>query len=202
MSSSNTDRPDDLRIALALVWQAIRQNGADVPDATVEVGAKRTPAEGRYDPARRVVSVPREAVSEGAAAVLGVLLHQAAHAVAKERQLDNTTRESRYHSMVFATLAQELGLDVQQHERLGFSETSPTPKTRAKYETVVARLSAAIEHADNERQAEMPSAARPKRLTIACGCTPPRKALMSPSVLEAGPVLCGVCRKPFAAVDG
>ncbi|KDQ65748.1 hypothetical protein DT87_00385 [Streptomyces sp. NTK 937] len=37
----------------------------------------------------------------------------------------------------------------------------------------------------------------PARLTLQCQCKPVRKMQMSPTVVDRGPVLCGVCGQPF-----
>ena len=45
--------------------------------------------------------------------VLGVLLHEAAHALAAARGIKDTSRQGRYHNTQYKTLAEELGITVQ-----------------------------------------------------------------------------------------
>ncbi|MER5649673.1 hypothetical protein [Streptosporangium sp. NPDC002524] len=40
-----------------------------------------------------------------------------------------------------------------------------------------------------------------QRYGVECGCIPPRKLQLTPKVIDDGPVLCGVCEKPFAVCE-
>ena len=54
-----------------------------------------------------------EGLRRGARAVLGTLLHEAAHGVATTRGIKDTSRQGRYHNRRFAELAAELGITVE-----------------------------------------------------------------------------------------
>jgi hypothetical protein len=47
--------------------------------------------------------------------VLGILLPEAAHAIADRRGIKDTSRQGRYHNARFRTLADEVGLEVRGH---------------------------------------------------------------------------------------
>src|SRR4029450_11791859 len=53
--------------------------------------------------------------------VLGPLLHEAAHGLAYARKVSDTSRQGRYHNRRYATLAQELGLEVAHVQPIGWS---------------------------------------------------------------------------------
>ena len=69
-----------------------------------------------------------EALRRTPADVLGILLHEAAHALADARGITDTSRQGRYHNKKYALLAAELGLDVAETAgSAGPSPPSPTP---------------------------------------------------------------------------
>jgi hypothetical protein len=69
------------------------------------------------------VLVSGEGLQRGPVAVLGTLLHEAAHGLACARCIQDTSRQGRYHNRRYATLARELGLDVAHMQPIGWSAT-------------------------------------------------------------------------------
>jgi hypothetical protein len=126
-ASDHTTSPDGtaslLVAALERTWQAIRQHHSDVPEAVLVVASgadgKRLNL-GHFAPHRWQVNgrdrhevlVGGEGLQRGPTDVLGTLLHEAAHGLAQARGVQDTSRQGRYHNRRYATLAQELGLDV------------------------------------------------------------------------------------------
>jgi hypothetical protein len=65
--------------------------------------------------------------------VLGLLLHEGAHAVARERGVKDVSRQGRYHNRQFKAIAEELGLDVAQDPPFGWTSTTVPATTAARY---------------------------------------------------------------------
>ena len=116
--------------ALERAWAAIQDRHPDVPDVVIVTGAgsnqKGTPEgyrlRGHHWPERWVLEgrdgqrtpelfVAGELLSAGGRAVLEVMLHEAAHALAARRGIKDTSAAgNRYHNKRFVALAAELGL--------------------------------------------------------------------------------------------
>jgi hypothetical protein len=133
--------------ALEHAWTAIRRHHPDVPQVVIVVASGSDPrsrrlnlghfAAGRWQltdqPSDRAeVLVSGEGLQRGPIDVLGTLLHEAAHGLAYARKIGDTSRQGRYHNRRYATLAQELGLDVGHVQPIGWSATSvPDPTATA-----------------------------------------------------------------------
>ena len=117
--------------ALEHAWITIRRHQPDFPQAVIVVASGSDPrsrrlnlgyfAAGRWQltdqptdqPSDRPkVLVSGEGLQRGPVDVLGTLLHEAAHGLAHARKISDTSRQGRYHNRRYATLAQELGLEV------------------------------------------------------------------------------------------
>ncbi len=85
-----------------------------------------------------------EGLRRGARAVLGTLLHEAAHGVASTRGIKDTSRQGRYHNKKFAELAAELGIVVEPDGARGWSATTLPDDTAAVYVAELAQLAEAI----------------------------------------------------------
>lgn len=88
-----------------------------------------------------------ELLAMGAVRTMRTLLHEAAHAVAFVRGVDDTSRQGRYHNRKFVAIANELGLDYlhdQPHGTIGFSDVDFTPEGRRQWVDVIADLHQAI----------------------------------------------------------
>jgi hypothetical protein len=198
--------------ALEQAWADIRTRHSDVPAAVIVLGAGsvgapsgglklghfaamrwRTDAEGADVLAE--VFVGGEGLIRGSADVLGTLLHEAAHAVAHVRGIKDTSRQGRWHNARFKALAEELGVEVTKDPRIGWSPTTITDATRQEYAGTIVALSLALRMF---RSVEVPggSAKKPSPPPCVCGCG--RRIRVARSVLEAGPITCGMCGSDFA----
>ena len=81
-------------------------------------------------PALAEVFVGGEGLALGAVDVLGTLLHEATHALAHVRGVQDTSRQGRYHNRRFRDLAEEIGLDVREVPVIGWSDTHVPEATR------------------------------------------------------------------------
>ena len=116
--------------ALEHAWAAIQDSHPDVPDVVIVTGAgsnqKGTPEgyqlRGHHWPERWVLGgqdqprapelfIAGELLAAGGRAVVEVMLHEAAHALAARRGIKDTSAAgNRYHNKRFVALAAELGL--------------------------------------------------------------------------------------------
>jgi hypothetical protein len=144
--------------------------------------------------------------------------HEAAHGVAATRQIKDTSRAGAYHNQRYRALGEELGLKLDRHPTLGWSTTTVPAATAAAYADQVEQLRAAIAHVrESEHQArraraggqpdggaagdqdEAGGAGARSAPTYLCGCQPPRRLRMAPTVYALADVLCGACGQPFTA---
>jgi hypothetical protein len=145
------------------------------------------------------IFVGGEGLARGPVDVLGTLLHEAAHALAHVRGIQDTSRQSRYHNTRYAALAAELGLTVAQAPGIGWSDTTVPDQLTAAYADALARLDDAI---TLYRYREPASAATPtggstSRNPVACTCPCGRRIRVAPATLAQGPITCGTCNGRF-----
>ena len=141
------------------------------------------------------VFVGGEGLVRGAADVLGTLLHEAAHALAHVRDIKDTSRQGRWHNAKFKALAEELGIEVSKDPRIGWSPTTIPTSTRETYAEVIAELGRVLRL---HRAVEVAGGKEKKPSPPPCVCECGRKIRVSPTVLTAGPITCGVCGTDFA----
>ncbi|HZD67467.1 MAG TPA: hypothetical protein VFA45_00660, partial [Actinomycetes bacterium] len=194
--------------ALEDAWTAVRDHHADVPQVVIILGAGSEARRGlfkwghfaaaRWHVAganRPEVLVSGEGLRRGAPDVLATLMHEAAHGVANTRQIQDTSRQGRWHNRRFATLAGELGLKVTQDPKTGWSQTHLTEQLAERYAEQLTGLSSALllwRHA--ELQLGTPTTSRN---LLACTCECGRKLRVAKSTLEQAPIICGACDEPF-----
>lgn len=196
--------------ALETCWSAIQVQHADVPDVVVSVGAGSTStgrlklghfAAARWQRGEHTLSelfVGGEGLRRGVDELLATLLHEAAHGVAMTRELQDTSRQGRYHNTRFRTIGEELGLRLGHCATDGWSTTTLGEGTAARYTGAAAELKRAlVVHRLAEVGSGRGRANNNNGLTALCGC--PRKIRLSPGTYELGPIVCGVCRQPFIA---
>ena len=158
---------------------------ADEPGADGEaVGPVRLPE----------VFIGGEGLVRGAADVLGTLLHEAAHALVHVRDIKDTSRQGRWHNAKFKAIAEELGVEVTKDPRIGWSPTTIPASTRETYAEVIAELGRVLRL---HRSVELVGGKEKKPTPPPCVCECGRKIRVSPTVLAAGPITCGVCGTDF-----
>lgn len=215
--------------ALENAWGEIQRNNPDVPDVVITFGAgavARGLKLGHF--AASVWSndgndvhelfVGGEGLQRGAQALMGTLLHEAAHAAAEARGIKDTSRNGRYHNRRFQAIATELGIEVQHDESLGWSTTTVPDATAAKYTGAILDLDASITAYRKGFEFMFggdPTTAGPRSgggtvkvprkggrvssnngVVAVCGCG--RKIRLSQTVLDLGGITCNVCEEEFA----
>jgi hypothetical protein len=206
-------------------WEAIRTHHPDLPDAVMILGsgvergrlvklghwwAGRWVADGQP---RGEVLLAGEALHLKPEEVFEVLLHEAAHGLNAARGVKDTSREGRYHNARFGAAAREVGLHVAAMPPYGVARTSLTDETRERYGPSIDRLGEVMRIArhiergvrgggEQGREQEGATADQEEqrskgRALAMCGCG--RKLRVAPTVLAAGPIVCGICEKEFSA---
>lgn len=168
--------------------------------------------------ARGEVLLAGEALHLPPEAVFEVLLHEAAHGLAAARNIRDTSRGGRYHNANYKAVAAEVGLKPRRFDPYGFARTELTPATAETYADVIAGIGARMRLArglpaqravgieggvegitggGKEVGGGRTNGAKTGPPAAECGCEPGRKLRMAPSVLERGPVICGLCGSEF-----
>jgi len=225
--------------ALEQVWAAIQHRHPEIPDVVIvvasgSVGAPRGALKLGHFAAMRwthattdtaegtatgralpEVFVGGEGLALGVVDVLGTLLHEATHALAHVRGIQDTSRQGRYHNRKFRDLAQEMGLEVRDVPVIGWSDTHVPATTVTEYAPVLERLHLAMTiHRRAEGALTTPApgddttngttttggkgasgAGSRNGAAARCGCG--RRIRVTASILALGPITCGVCGQPF-----
>ena len=143
------------------------------------------------------IFVGGEGLERGARDVFATLLHEAVHALARVREIKDTSRQGRYHNKRFKVLAEELGLKIDHDPSIGWSLTTLPDDTALRYADTIEQLEHAI---TIYRRHEGAGASKPAKKSgpKPCVCECGRRIRVAPKVLALGPILCGVCEQPFA----
>ncbi|MGP3750881.1 hypothetical protein [Streptomyces sp. IBSNAI001] len=203
--------PGPLLTALDAVWEHTRSLLPEIPPARLAVTP--TPPSAKHDSGRLTledgvvtgVVISADVLRDGAEAVVETVLHEAAHVLCWVRGLEDTATRGAYHNGNYRDAAEEVGLHwaptMVRTAARGYATPALSEGSKARYADDIKALSAIIPDVlPHLSVPETPTRHRtPARLTMQCRCTPaPRKLQMSPTVAALGPVVCGVCGKPFA----
>jgi len=188
-------------------WDAVRRHHPDLPEVVFALaeGSRRGLAghfaAGRWEatgsPAERraEVFVAGEVAGDGGDGLLEVLLHEAAHGLARARGIRDTDVTGR-HNGRYRVLAEEVGLVAEldpEHAWRGWCETALTDAARSRYADEIARIDHATTHA------RRPERRRPARNLQRYECDCGRVLRMAATTWELAPVLCGACGGAFRA---
>jgi hypothetical protein len=249
MSTAAEEKPREhgsrIIAALEQAWAAIRDRHPEVPDVVIVTGAgsnqKGLPEgyrlRGHHWPERWVTDradrrrmpelfMAGELLAAGGRAVLEVMLHEAAHALAVVRVppvRDTSAEGNRYHNKRFVALATEIGLagPARPEKVIGWSDCRITDETAAAYGDVISAIDSARlpflpdgvpdsndgdgggeDQGDGDGGGEdKPKKRGGRRVAVECACQPPRRLFPTPKQIEDGPIICGLCRAPFEAPE-
>lgn len=210
------------------IWAEIQRRHPDTPEVFFTLGAgsasgSRGTKLGHFGPDRWTIEDDRrheifvggEGLALGAVETLGTLLHEAAHAIAHTRGIKDTSRQGRWHNTKFAEIGRELGLQLEQHPRIGWSITSVPVETQLGYTDLLLDLDAEL--MAHRRWEAQPTGGTTggdggsggagggvgttirRSQTARCGCG--RAIRVARDVLAAGPIACGICGSAFAHED-
>jgi hypothetical protein len=208
---TTTDSAASLLVAaLEHAWHTIRTRHPDVPEAVLVVASGSEGKRlnwGHFAPHRwhvngadrHEVLVGGEGLHRGPLEVLGTLLHEAAHGLGQAREVQDTSRQGRYHNRRYATLARELGLDVASVKPIGWSATTVPAAAAAAYAGQLEELRAALVL---WRRPEHRIGIGPRSrnlLAATCGCG--RRIRAAKATLAEAPILCGACQESFEPTE-
>ncbi|HET7380263.1 MAG TPA: hypothetical protein VFJ24_09505 [Gaiellales bacterium] len=119
--------------------------------------------------------------------------HEAAHVIAHQRGINDTSRQGRYHNNRFRGVAQEIGLqgEVPRDPVFGWSLITPADRTRIRYGDTLAELEATLP-AVSAPSVDRPRTQRPTAIEMSCRCG--ARIRSARAALHPYRVICGVCR--------
>lgn len=193
--------------ALEKTWIAIQAQHAELPAVVITVASGsdgKQPKWGHFAALRwqhgttklPEILIAGEGLNRPVTDVLATLLHEAAHALAHVREIKDTSRQGRWHNKKFAALANELGLDAAKDDRIGWSVTTLQPDTENAYTTPLRALKKALT-AWRLPETTGGTSRGSSNNGVTCQCTCPRRIRVSTTVLELGPITCGICSDDF-----
>jgi hypothetical protein len=131
-----------------------------------------------------------ELVARGATEMFAVLLHEAAHTIAGQRAVKDTSRQGHYHNGRFRTIAEEVGLEGDRDTERGWSLMALSVEAKADYAGTLARLEDALAgRFELQDHAATAAAAGP---VCGCGQWVPMTRQRRPRIV-AGTVMCDLC---------
>lgn len=201
-------------------WDAIQRNHNDVPAVMIVTGRRRHKSENTtrgqhcaeawhadgHENKLAEVWVSGERLSEGGAAVMNTLLHEAAHALARARDIKDTSNRNRYHNAKFVQLAEELGLEGPVESAgpaLGYSDCKITQKTIEVYNYEIEKMDEACKSFVAPSPGEEKKPKKPQAKAF-CQCPEGDNEINWTKQFEnklqatgLPPILCGICRQAF-----
>ena len=211
MTPTKTNGPaprlSELHKALEDAYTKIRRHHKDVMPAviTVSVTGQREklghwttrPAwesiQGKKKIAHHELLIVAEHLKSGRAA-FETLLHEATHAIAQGRGIQDCSRGGRYHNAKFQELAEEMLLRADRMDNYGFARTSLTREAEERYVVTIKTIDRAIK-AYRKSMTAMGVRGRCKTVAMVCPCG--RLVRVSRQVRNQGPIICGLCEGVF-----
>jgi curved DNA-binding protein CbpA len=192
-------------------WQAIRAAHPQVPAVVIIIASGTDGKENRWGhhapkrwhvglDERTEIMISGEGLRRDPLSVLGTLLHEAAHALAAARGIQDTSRQGRYHNKKFKTCAEELGITVEHDQRIGWSLTTVPDETATAYERQLAALQIAMTLWRIDEYNPTGTTRRNTNL-LAAACPCGRSIRAAASTLAEAPVICGACDGTFTPKD-
>jgi len=142
------------------------------------------------------IQIDSTLLKESARMVLCILLHEACHSVASHREVQDTSRQGRYHNRRFVEIAQEAGLVTQPDKRIGCTTPNMTDQTAQRYRTVIDELEQALTLYQEPPLRNGPTRRKSRMLKAQCPACE-RVIRGSQKTFDAGPVICQPCASPF-----
>jgi hypothetical protein len=138
------------------------------------------------------VLITADGLTLSAADLMGILVHEAAHAIAFHRGIKDTSRQGRYHNQRFKTIAEEIGLDVSRDPVWGWSLTALSDPTAALYRDPSRELADALRAVGQRDPQSASPALRPVHTALMCECGPRQRVGRTRSAVHGA--ICGACR--------
>lgn len=189
------------------LWATMRARHGELPPVVIIIasGTDRKQhvwgyhAPGRWHTGteqRAEIMISGEGLRREPADVLGVLLHEAAHALATARGIKDTSRQGRYHNTKYKALAEELGIAVAFDPAIGWSFTTVPGTTTGTYKDQLAALHDAMTLWRTD-ETLIPATQRRNSNLLAATCPCGRTIRAAASTLAEADILCTACGDPF-----
>lgn len=210
---------------LNAAWQVVQRQNPEVPAVMIVTGRRRHKSEGNIrgqhcgdtwhvdgqEERQAEVWISGERLAEGGREVMQTLLHEAAHALARARDIKDTSNKNRYHNKIFVKTAEELGLKGPESSggpALGYSNCVITDSTVKLYAAAIASLDDACKNFVAPSLTEEEQKTRKPVVKAYCECPEPDNEITwtkkyQKKFEETGflPLLCAVCRQSFEPED-
>lgn len=145
--------------------------------------------------------VNADVLAEGAETFIVTVLHDAAHILNWRRDVKDLTARGSYHNQSFLTTAEEVGLEWEEgaprSAHRGYDSFVLSDAARRRHAPDLEELGRVIPLTLPHLTLPTSTKSRVDRLTLRCKCQPARSFRISQTVAAAGPIVCGVCGKPF-----
>jgi hypothetical protein len=215
---------------LARCWARLVREHPEIPPCVIVIGTQsRHRAHGWHwsgrwavqagEP-RTEIAIAGEHLADGPHAVLGTLIHEAAHALAVGRKVKDTSRGGRWHNRRFSALASELGLIVVTCKQIGHRTRGLTDEAAATWRFELLELMDAMRRSDHARRIPpgtptggtgtggtgtggtgtggTGTGGKPTNpAPLLCSCVPARRIRVAPTVAARGPIICSICLQCF-----
>jgi len=135
-------------------------------------------------------------LKEGAASVLRTLIHEAVHSHNNKLNIQDVSRNNRYHNKHFKKAAEAFGLTCEADKVIGIITTNVKPDTLKLYKLQLARLTKAIK-AYQDPTLKIEGTEKSRQLKAECECDDPRVIRLSAKVYSQGAIKCQLCHAPF-----
>ncbi|MCC6189019.1 MAG: hypothetical protein IT318_08285 [Anaerolineales bacterium] len=212
-------------IALEDSYAALRRRWPELPAVVITVFYDRHRSVRGYfwdgqwrsqaDPFLPELHIDSTILSDPPEAILKTLVHEAAHALARARDIKDTSREGRYHNQRFAELAKEMGLVAEPDQKLGVRTPRLLPEWLAgAYGPLVQVIGAASRRLwqddagstiwargngqNGHGGANGVPASKGRLMKAVCRCDPPRIIRAARNTLESAPIHCAACGGVFS----
>jgi len=222
--------------ALEIAWRSIMKRHPELPDVVMITGSgadglgltwahfwRERWTDKADKTTRPELFISGERMACGAALTLQSMLHEAAHAIAFVREIQDCSRQNRYHNGEFRKIAEELGLEYTHDgpdKTIGFSAVTMTEKATAEYAKEITALDKAIKielpgfgylatggsgtttggdggHRVTGLKIKPTTGTSRNNIKITCQCEQPRIIRISRKTFEIAGITCEACGSKF-----
>jgi hypothetical protein len=198
MTATTTLEPMTMTDAISDTWRSIRRRHRDVPAVALSIvhgpGSGHAGVDWDADPPS--LRIGARTVADGPEAILGWLLHQAAHSLLWQRGERTRGTQGRYHSNDYAKAAEDVDLRASfVNTGVGWADTVLGDDLADVYAPHLSQLGEAM------ATWEPPGGQASTWFTAICACDPPRtirlRGKKAADDLREHPIICSECGKPF-----
>lgn len=220
---------------LEKVWERIRQEHPELPQVVIVTGSGMTAGQSKWGHFRAEgwkvkeesdrfgeLFMAGETLAKGAHQVLQTMLHEGAHTLARVRDIQDTSRQGRWHNKGFVKLAEEMGLEYRESKadsKIGYSAVTLTSETIERYADLMSELNAQIRlvvnlpvwlggDSDPEGGERIGGGQKPVNpnpssgyVKMTCECEDPNVIRASKKVADKMSVRCDDCEQLFRSED-